>query len=187
MDETFIPFQQNIKALLDSIEDCLSRQRIIPCLILLYSGMDTISALEPGRASPSSFKEWVTKYVLKHGSALGCTASDIYASRCGVVHSLSAESDHSKAGKARRIVYAWGTANAESLARTIKIMKRSDCVVHVRELVDAFRSGLADYLEEITHDERRQKKLSNSASLWFTNINTDRIETFLAQYDSAQC
>src|SRR5690242_2777684 len=70
MDEIFIPFQQNIKALLDSIEDCLSKQRTIPCLILLYSGIDSISALESGKASRSSFKEWVTKYVLKRGSVL---------------------------------------------------------------------------------------------------------------------
>ena len=55
--KVLIPFQQNVTALLDSIEDCLTKGRTIACLILLYSGIDCISALETGRANRSRFRK----------------------------------------------------------------------------------------------------------------------------------
>lgn len=179
-------FHQNIKALLDSIEDCLTKRRIIPCLILLYSGMDTISMLESGRASRKNFKQWVAKYVLKQGGGLNCTADDLYAARCGILHTFSAESDLSRAGDARRIVYAWGNAEVDSLARALTIQNRVDCAIHVRQLVDAFRNGLAEYLEDAAGDENRLRKVFESASFWFTNMSKDRIEMFLTMHDSVQ-
>ena len=41
-----IAFEENLIALLDSIEDCLAKRRLLLCLILLYSGIDIVSALE---------------------------------------------------------------------------------------------------------------------------------------------
>src|SRR5438477_12737481 len=80
-------FQRNLTELLDSIEDCLAKRRILPCLMLLYSGIDVIASLEAGTASRSAFTKWVNRYVLK-STSLSCTASDLYGARCGILHTL---------------------------------------------------------------------------------------------------
>jgi hypothetical protein len=41
-----IAFEENLIALLESIEDCLTKRRILPCLMLLYSGIDVVASLE---------------------------------------------------------------------------------------------------------------------------------------------
>ena len=172
-----IAFEENLIALLDSIEDCLTKRRILPCLMLLYSGIDIVASLETGRAR-RAFIQWVNNYLLKSAS-LSCKASDVYGARCGILHTFSAESDMSRKGQARQIVYAWGDAKTDELERASKGLGRNDCVVHVRELINAFRVGLADYLEEVMQDENRKQKLYAGASLWFTHMDRNTVKAFL--------
>jgi hypothetical protein len=69
--------EENLIALLESVEDCLAKRRLLPCLILLYSAIDIVSSLESRRASKAAFIAWSDKYLLQ-GSLLRCTASDLY-------------------------------------------------------------------------------------------------------------
>jgi hypothetical protein len=173
-----IAFEENVIALLESVEDCLAKRRLLPCLILVYSGIDIISSLEPGRASGSAFMAWADKYLLKD-ALLACTPSDLYGARCGILHTFSAESGMSRKGQARQIVYAWGNAKTEQLASTSKELGRNDCVIHIRELINAFRVGLANYLEEVMEDDSRSQKLYAGASLWFTHMDQRTVTAFL--------
>ena len=221
-----IAFEENLIGLLESVEDCLAKRRILPCLMLLYSGIDVIASLETGKASRSVFIRWVNKYLLKAAS-LSCTALagcgkslnrddsppqglkpslilhdlrgakaplyhsaagfrdffrsllDLYGARCGILHTFSAKSDMSAQGQAREIVYAWGNAKAADLAETSKVLGRNDCVLHLRELINAFRVGLADSLEEVMKDDKRKQKLEAGAGLWFTHLDQETVKTFL--------
>jgi len=173
-----IAFEENVTALLESIEDCLDKRRLLPCLILVYSGIDIISSLEPGRASGSAFMAWADKYLLK-AVPLACTPSDLWGARCGILHTFSAESDMSKKGQARCIVYAWGNANTGDLASAGKELGRHECVIHMRELINGFRSGLANYVEEVMRDDNRRKQLEAGASTWFTHMDQNTVKSFL--------
>src|SRR6266700_5414023 len=176
--------QENLIALLEAVEDCLAKQRILPCLTLLYSGIDVVASLEQTASTRSTFINWVEEYMLKN-SPLPCTGTDLYGARCGVLHSFSPESDLSKQGKARRIVYAWGKAKAEDLAAAARAMGRDECAVHINELVSAFRVGLADYLEEVMRDSNREQKMKERAGLWFTHMGEDAVKTFLQLYKTS--
>jgi hypothetical protein len=148
-------------------------------IILLYVGIDSVSALEVGKASRSSFKKWVDGYMLSKASKLGCTSADLYAARCGVLHNLSAESDLSRKGKGRPIMYAWGKGKAEDLACAGVLLQRPEQAIHIRELIDAFRVGVSDYLEELTKNEKRRQKVLAGASIWLTSMSTDALNGFL--------
>jgi hypothetical protein len=176
-----VPFEENLITLLEAVEECLARKRILPCLTLLYSGIDVVASLEDSGSTRSTFTNWVDRYLLKNAS-LPCTAFDVYGARCGILHSFSAESNLSKEGKAREVVYAWGDAKAEDLALAAKALGRNDCAVHIRDLIDAFRAGLANYLEEVMHDPNRQQKIEARAGLWFTHMGQDAVKTFLQIY-----
>ena len=76
-------FEKNLTVLLESIEDCLANRRLLPCLILIYSSIDIVSSLEPGRATGSAFMAWTDKYLLK-AISLPCTPSDLWGARCGI-------------------------------------------------------------------------------------------------------
>jgi hypothetical protein len=49
-----------------AIDDCLQKQQIMPCLILLYSGLEIVArmASEPGEGTHRYFLRWVSKYIL---------------------------------------------------------------------------------------------------------------------------
>jgi len=89
----------------------------------------------------------------------------------------------SKKRQARHIVYAWGNAKTEDLVSAAKELGRNDCVIHIRELINAFRAGLANYLEEVMQNENRKKKLEAGASLWFTHIDQNTVKAFLETYN----
>jgi len=97
------------------IDLLLGSQLIHPCLVLLYSTIDAAAALE--RDHPDSdvtgrqFIAWADRYLIQRGF-VSCSAVDLYAARCGVLHTFSAASRRSRGGTAERIAYAWGTGQA---------------------------------------------------------------------------
>lgn len=82
-------FDDNVTQLFDAIEDCLAKGRLLPCLTLLYSGIDVIASLErkPGEGACAAFVRWTEENLLKV-HPLQCTGLELYAARCGVVHTL---------------------------------------------------------------------------------------------------
>ena len=59
-------------------------------MILVYSGIDAFAWLNrPGNIEDvrrTDFEQWVDTYLLPD-SGLNCSSSDLYAARCGLVHS----------------------------------------------------------------------------------------------------
>jgi hypothetical protein len=166
-------FYQNTYALIEAIEECLDKRRLMPCLVLLYTGIDVSSSLERhrGEAPKIAFTTWADSYLLR-ARPLPCTALELYAARCGVLHTFTSDSDLFQKGQVRQIFYAWGTANENELQECAAILQRTDCVaVHLRDLIDAFRYGLAAYLDELSQDEARQRGASKQAGSWLMNAD----------------
>lgn len=174
-------FYQNIYALIEAIEDCLEKRRIMPCLVLLYTGLDVVASLERAHDEGTrvAFTRWVDSYLLNRHS-LGCTALELYAARCGILHTFTAESDLSRADKTREIVYAWGNQKKEDLQEAIRLTNRDWVALHVRDLIDAFREALLLYVEEIEKDPGRQQLVERRAGVWFTNMSPELLHKFLA-------
>lgn len=172
---------RDLFSLFEAIDTCLDRRLSLPALILIYSSIDIIASLErlPMEGTRESFTRWTDRYLL-HARPLPCTALELYAARCGVLHTLSAESDLSRGGKARRISYAWGTARTENLETAFQRSDSLDIiVVHISELAEALRLGLANYLDEIDIDPQRAGNVARSAGLWLASLSSDRLRDFL--------
>lgn len=168
--------------LLESIEDCIRNKRILPCLTLLYCGIDVVSSLDraPHEKTRAAFVRWVENYMLKpKRRSLECSAIDLYAARCGIVHTFTAAADLVDKELARPIAYAWGTAEPSALRAAASALDRNECVVHVRDLIDAFRKGLAEYLVELDNDPSRETRFNKAVSLWFNHVGTEEVSEFL--------
>ena len=172
---------QNMFAMLKTIDDCLEKRRLMPALVLLYSAIDAVASLErqPEERTRDSFLRWVEVYMLK-ALPLPCTALELYAARCGMVHSFAAESDLFRKGQVRCIVYAWGTARAEDLQKAADILHKTDSVsVHVADVINAFRNGLATYLDEVSTDKPREDRIAKQAGVWLINMEKEPIQALL--------
>jgi hypothetical protein len=171
---------KNIFDLIESIDDCLKDCRILPALTLLYTGIDVVASLErkPNETVRDAFIRWTDDYLLGD-QALPCTALDLYAARCGILHTFSPESDLLKKGQVRRILYAWGTACVDDLRQTIKLLGRSDIALHISALKIAFRNAVAAYLQELEKDKTRGQHVEAEASLWLSNMDPEILEAFL--------
>ncbi len=100
------------RGLLQGVEVCIKSRCLVPSLTLIYSSMDAVSALtRPKTAAYTSraiFESWVSTYMGGFLCATQCSAEDIYAARCGVVHTTTRRSrlSREKAG-VRTFVYYW--------------------------------------------------------------------------------
>jgi hypothetical protein len=99
-----------------AIETCLDGRHILSALTLLYSAIGTVCWLDSEQQfeTRADFKRWAEKYMLnaKGSKAVECTAIELYAARCGILHTSSGESRLAADGEARMLQYAWGTGSA---------------------------------------------------------------------------
>lgn len=110
---------------------------------------------------------------------LPCTPLELYGARCGILHTFAADSDLSRDGKVRPVIYAWGNATVADLSEASRRLGRTEVAVHLRVLIDSFRSGLAAYLEHLVHEPDRMRRFEERAGLWFTHMNQKVVQEFL--------
>ena len=108
---------KNYYQLIQATDDCINKHMIMPALILIYSAIDSagwIASDDLDEGVGTRFQNWVNKWMLKSGK-LKCTAEELYAARCGVLHTLTPNSTLSEKKGVKRIAYAWGKAKHEGL------------------------------------------------------------------------
>jgi hypothetical protein len=176
-------FLKNITVVLEAADLCLKQRLSLPALILIYSCIDSLGSLERSEkeGTKQSFIRWVDNYLLK-AKQLDCTAEELFAARCGVLHALTPDSDLYRQGKVRRIMYASGPAKLESIRRVATIFEHLDVVgIHIDDLRKAVEDGLSQYLRELAEDEIRKKKVEERATKSFGWVPDDVINELLSK------
>lgn len=172
-------FRQNMQELLEVVEDCAVRGRLLPCLTLLYSAIDVLGSLEKkeNEGVKKTFVRWVDQYMLST-HPLPCSALELYGARCGIVHTFTPHSTLSR--KHREIIYAWGKADVTKLSEASLRLGRGEVALHVHDLIAAFKSGVSAYLKDVASDPQREKHFKATIGLWFTMIDRNHVSNFLA-------
>jgi hypothetical protein len=179
---TEYPLYKNILLLASGIEACIEKKLNGPALILIYSGIDTVGWLDSVEefATKTSFKNWVDTYLLK-AKPLACTSLDLYAARCGLLHTFTPDSKLRSEGKARYINYAWGTADAQDMQRTIDLRNESHqyVAIHVNDLYEAWRLGVLHFCEELEKDPKKKAQVHKKAGQFFAELGLDTMSDIL--------
>lgn len=161
---------ENIKNHFQSIEICLQHHLRMPALILIYSGIDIFASLgrpaDKDKATRKDYIEWCDRYLIPQGK-ISCTGIDLYAARCGVVHTYTMESDLSDQCKANEIVYAWGNRNPEDLQQVIDKAGFTQRVLHIETLAEVFRKGASAFLTELDGDSQKANLIVSRAGKLF--------------------
>jgi hypothetical protein len=165
----------NVTALLEAIDLMVEQQRILAALTLIYAGIDAIASLErreSERTGRAAFLRWAGAFLLRDGR-LPCTALELYGARCGILHTFSADSDLSRSGEVRRVIYARGhRVSSGALAEVVRRQQRTDVVaIHLSDLQDAFRAGVFAFLVAVAQDEARWDSVMEKAGTWLIDID----------------
>jgi len=139
---------------LKAIGICLREGFYEEALILLYATIDALAwlSLPPEKTNTlrSDFKQWVETYMLPD-SSLGCTSSDLYSARCGLLHSNTAESELSRGGDASEIYYSTndrGGVMINLMANTPQPAK----IIGIHELLRALQSAIEAFENQLVTD-----------------------------------
>jgi hypothetical protein len=157
--------KEHTEHLLGAISKCVRSGFHLPALMLIYSTIDVMAWLdrdeEANDVTRSDFLRWADTYLLPD-SDLGCTAIDLYAARCAILHSYSAESRLTREGIAKTVYYAWGTAREETLRAAVaqSSLRGKVRVVHISNLLKALRKALAEFIHASGHLPLIQERIA---------------------------
>jgi len=173
-------FDQDVKTFLSAIVLCMQNRLATPALALMFTLIDTMAWLSLGEEAVevrgTDFERWVDQFLLP-GSGLLCTASDLYAARCALLHTHSAESRKSRAGTARELLYAWGDREERQLQAGIKASQRDACALHVNKLCRALPQAIDRFVASLDQDPARARVAWQRAQKICVRIDIPRVKT----------
>jgi hypothetical protein len=157
------------------------------------------------------FIVWVEKYILA-SRRFECSALDLWAARCGIVHTMSASSRLSREGKVHEVIYVNRGGDREILDRLEAIRNakslrdaidgrqaasaadmRRYVVLEIDALMHAFQEGVASMLSDARSDASLNARIKERASKVLATISDSQAgsllewgQTMLAVADAAE-
>ena len=180
------PISDKFRQIIAAAELCIGAHLNTPALTLLYSGIDAASWLcaeQPDGSIQSYFVAWVEKYMLPT-RGLECSALDLWAARCGIVHTLSPSSRLAQQGKVREILYVNRGGDRRILdgledIRSAKSLQEArdgrgaapsagdmsrKVVLEIDALMNAFEKGVASMLSNAKSDAPLNARINERKS-----------------------
>jgi|SRR5579872_4607364 len=168
-----MPKTNAVQELITAIDLCFTERLIAPTLALLYSGIDTMAWLglpdDREEVTAADFIDWTNRYFLPD-SGIQCTAPDLYSARCGIVHSMTAESRTIRQGDAKRIYYAWGNHSADDLQQMLDKIGQPILAVQVDSLVKAFQVGVDRFVKASEQAPELNRRIDARLDKIFMNM-----------------
>jgi len=128
-------------------------------LTLLYSGVDTLGLLaahpDVKNATQATFIAWSEQYLvtrLKSVDGKPLTALDLYAARCGILHTSSSVSRLGREGKARDIFYQFQGKHGVNLGLNAKL---EPLMLDIAHFAMAFKEGGLAFISYLNQDPTR--------------------------------
>jgi hypothetical protein len=130
-------------------------------LNIIYSGIDSFGLLaappEVLDASRNTYKPWCEKYItprLTTVEGTAVTVVDLYAARCGVLHTSTPLSSLEREGDARQVFYKFrGKIGVNMLLNA----KQAPICIDVGNLGIAFKEGGIAFLSDLKNDPPKLK------------------------------
>jgi hypothetical protein len=174
-------FYKTYLDLFKTIEDSITKERIVPALILLYTGIDSFSWLvnnDETKKDCDIFKSWVDTWMFSKND-LPCNSEELYAARNGLLHRQSSQSRNTeKKTGVRQILYAYGSRTQGKLQEVVVIanFETKYVAVQLEYLLSSFKSGMNDCLSDIQKDKFLMQKFEKKAKQLFVNITDNDLQ-----------
>jgi limonene-1,2-epoxide hydrolase len=101
---------------------------------------------------------------------LPCSATELYAARCAVLHTLSSQTALTQSGEARQVAHAWASTDVARLQESINALGRKDVVaLSIEELFDAVRAAMMLVMEASQTDAVLHERLERASATVFSD------------------
>lgn len=173
-DDSHVPpkLRGQVYDILNAVALSLEHRLAIPALMMIYAGIDGMAyvslASDQLDVHASDFKRWTDTYLLPN-SNLPCSADDLYAARCGLVHSQQVDSRLAREGRARHLWYHVGP-NGVCLIPFHHGEHARPVLVEIARLANAFHASIERFFEAIESDKDLEKRVWNRAELYFDEV-----------------
>jgi hypothetical protein len=140
-------------------------------LTLLYSGIDTLGLLaappDVSDATRATFIDWCEKYLvtlLKSIDGKSLMALDLYAARCGVLHTSRSVSRLGREGVAHEVCYQFQGQSGVNLGLNAKL---EPAMLDIAHFAIAFTKGGTAFIRDLNRDPTRLKTARARAQSFF--------------------
>ncbi|MGL0785735.1 hypothetical protein [Xanthomonas translucens] len=163
----------------EAIDACYSKALQIPCLVLIYTTIDSLGWLAYGdmeKSAKNRFVHWAATYLMPSLSS-EFSALDLYAARCSILHGLSWESNLSQTRQTKHLIYAMGknTDTAPELSKAF-FSDRTVACLHVEKFISSLRTSFSDFYEQVKGDPIMTARLRRAQGKIFGKIPIDLYE-----------
>ncbi len=160
----------------NAVDLCVSNKYYNSALKLIYAAVDNLAYLATNHQTvhKPDFISWIDELLLPT-SDLSCTAEELYAQRCGLLHQNMAATNNLSSGM-KSILYTWGTAQPEKLLDHIDVSRRDlyRCI-SLESLQNAMYQGMIKFLGKVSESTTQKDRLLKRAEKYFTNIDDNTI------------
>jgi hypothetical protein len=152
------PLTNAVLSIKGGIDAAINGDYFGSAIILIYSAMDVMAYLGIPANKPEvqrgDFINWASRYIKFKGHEK-VTGVELYAARCGMLHTYGIQSRDTKSGKARQIGYVWGTEADEDVKYNPSVDKQL-VLVSIQALRDVLFEGIDRYLVDLFEDPARR-------------------------------
>jgi hypothetical protein len=163
------PMQRSLLEVLSASEVLAEQRPMLISLILVYTCIDTMAWLiaSKGEKVGSRYRSWVSRYLLPAAPRMACTADELYAARCAILHTMTADGDGQQRG--RNLVYA------QKDLETLELWVRSTdpmrfVAIDVADLLSGARLGCAAMFEQSRNDKVLRERIEAKRDKFFTFV-----------------
>lgn len=145
-----------LEGILKPIDLLLEKNHYRSALVLLYSGIDTMAFInlppEKEAVTRMDYVAWVDQYI-KFPCAEQVKGIELYAARCGVLHTFTPDSELSRKNKVRRIIYV--SAHTPEVSYNPSVAE-DVVLLSVYGFFTAFIDGVQQFLGDLQKDKERE-------------------------------
>ena len=159
----------------EAAELCRQRALDVPMLVLIYTATDTLAwALYGDRVNEvrQRFTSLCEAHLLP-GSQIQCTALELYAARCSILHTLGWESELSRSGKARSVFYSFGSDDPTLAQAALELTHPGKFIsLKADDLLAAVQKAVATVAALAPTDVELASRLSVAAGKQYRSLET---------------
>jgi hypothetical protein len=119
----------------------------------------------------NDFVIWAEK-VMDCRRRLGVKGLDLYAARCGVVHTYTPDSKLHRKGHAKRIMYSWGTKEPHDANSLVRGLGLTEVFIKVEVLFDTFLYGVERFSDDVLKDPERERLVLSRDRKLFADVSS---------------
>lgn len=170
LEEAARTLERTVGEFVAAIDSCITTDKWEPTIALVFVTIDSMAWLErsPTRSdvTRTDFIDWVERHMIPD-SHLPCTADELYSARCGMLHSITADSRRQREDRAniRKVYFVRaraGEADAVDALLTVQFAEpRLPVYVNVDHLVASLKRALEGFSSHLNDDEPKWRLVAS--------------------------